>query len=405
MPGQVILRKQPPRPACGSAIVTCAGGTEGVLAGELNGLGMGEVREERGAVRCALRGCGDIPRLNRELRSASRVLLPLLRTQVADFDGVYRAVAGLAWDRLLPVGQTFAISATSRSARMPDHRFLAMRCKDAIVDVQRRAQGGERSSVDRRRPDVPVVVFLDDQELEVSLDTSGIPLHERGYRTEAGDAPLRETLAAAMLLHAGWPGPRALVDPFCGSGTIVIEAALLARGRTPGAIRSRWAWQRWEWMNPGQAGSTGDSGDEARDGATGRRAAGGSPPVILASDADPGMVEIARRNAQRAGVAADVRFSVADAAERLSTMRERGGLIVSNPPYGGRLSPPDLERTYAETGSALKRLGSGWEAWFLLGQEAPARALGLAPDRRESMFNGGTAVEFCHYHIRGGRKR
>lgn len=394
MPGQVILHKRTARrPDCTEAIVTCAGGAEGLVADELAELGMGGIRRERGAVRCRLDGCADLALLNRELRTASRVLLPLLAQEVEDFDGVYRAVSGLPWDRLITPASSFAISATSRSSRMPDHRYLAMRCKDAIVDVQRRGHGGERSSVDRRQPDVPVVVFLDDQRLEVSLDTSGAPLHERGYRTEAGDAPLRETLAAAMLLRAGWPGPRALVDPFCGSGTIAIEAALMALGRIPGDVRRRWAWQRWEWMA------------DARGAGAGRRPPAGAPPVILASDADPGMVDIARRNAKRAGVADAIRFSVADAAERLTGMRERGGLIVSNPPYGSRLNPADLEQTYVETGRAMRELGSEWEAWLLLGPDAPARAFGLAPDRREAMFNGGTAVEFCHYHIRGRRKR
>ena len=413
MDRRVILKKRStPATAGQELIVTCPGGAEEVLADELREVGFADVRAETGAVRARRTGEAGIPEANRLLRTASRVLMPVAAGPADDYDAAYAVVRSAPWDTLLPLDRTFAISATARSAEIRDHRFLAMRAKDAIVDRQRERLQGKRSSVERQSPDVPVVVFAGDGRVEVSLDTSGAPLHERGYRTEHGEAPLRETVAAMMLRAAGWPRQRLLVDPFCGAGTIAIEAALIAGGRVPGDLGRRYAYQRWSWIGGVGAGA-GDGGAGAAD-----RTAGASAGIrIVAADVDPAMVATARRNAERAGVADWIEFSVSDGAATLEavgglrtpgagdTRRGGGGVVVTNPPYGERLAPADLDAVYGRVGGAMKQALPGWEVWMILGEAAPARRLGLAPDRRLPVFNGGLAAQVCHYQIRERTRR
>jgi 23S rRNA G2445 N2-methylase RlmL len=398
--GRVILKKRP-KPAqvlSGEIVATCPGGAESVLAGELSALGFKDVRIETGAVRATRTETAGIATANRSLRTAARVLIPLGRFPATDFDSVYRNVSEIPWELVLPTDRTFAITATTRSETLKDHRFLAMRTKDAIVDRQRTTNNGVRSSVDRNDPDVPVVIYANDKEVEVSLDSSGRPLHERGYRTERGEAPLRETVAAMMLLTAGWPDHAVLVDPFCGSGTIAIEAALISRGILPGDVGRPYVYQRWSWLED-VAESVADVAQSPVDSAGHQR--------IVAADVDPEVVEIARRNARRAGVEEDIEFFVSDAVETVRHVSRETGVIVTNPPYGRRLQPEDTAQLYRGLGDALRRELVGWQVWMLLGEPAPVRTLGLTPDRKMPVFNGGLSAQLCHYRVRntGGKGR
>ena len=427
--GRVILKKRasPAQVLSQEVVATCPGGAESVLAAEMRAVGFQDVSIETGAVRAGRTKTAGIASANRALRTAARVLVPVARFAVSDFDGVYRNVSEIPWERLLPTDRTFAITATTRSEALKDHRFLAMRTKDAIVDRQRTHTNGVRSSVDRDNPDLPVVIFANNREVEVSVDSSGAPLHERGYRTERGDAPLRETVAAMMVLSAGWPHEAVLVDPFCGSGTIAIEAALIAEGRLPGDLGRRYAYQRWTWMGDfdrgGEAAPAAESASTevpARSSAgagdslaadAGHGAGDGTAPAggrrIIAADVDPDMIDIARRNARRAGVEERIEFFCSDAQETVHHVAREPGVIVTNPPYGRRLQPEDTARLYRGFGESLRRELPGWQVWMLLGDPAPVKTLGLTPEKKLSVFNGGLSAQLCHYRLRrsGGKER
>lgn len=415
---KVILRKaQTTSPIhCSELVVTCAGGLEDAVARELGALGFDTTGRDAGVVRCGA-ALEDSVRLNRELRIASRVLVPVKRFRVPDFDALYRCVKEIPWDRIIPVATTFAVTALTRSRKMSDHRFLAMKVKDAIVDRQRSASGGKRSSVDRNNPLFRVNVFVQDTgDTEISLDASGDPLHQRGYRTEAGDAPLRETVAAAMLSEAGFAteastnaeagtnaetrgskGVGLLIDPFCGSGTIAIEAALIAAGISPHGSDRKFAVERWPWFRRATM-------VPAKDTATVTPVPTEPPPRIVAADSDPAMVAIARRNARRAGVEEMIEFRVAHVGETLKHPLTPGAggrvVVVTNPPYGERLKPPDLKRLYTDLGSLLKRGIPGGSAFVLCPDPALMRLTGLRPSRRTPLYNGGLACTLYRFVLR-----
>lgn len=412
---KVVLRKAvkktaavPPLPF-NELVATCAGGLEHLLVHEVELGGFSVTRRRAGAV--AFRaGLTDVPALIRTVRTASRLLVQLERFQLETFDAVYHRLRSLPWELIIPLECTFAITATTRSPTLKDHRFLAMRVKDAIVDRQRRMCSGRRSSVDRKNPTFRVTVFADNSGgLDVSLDAADGPLHERGYRTEAGEAPLRETVAAAMLLQAGYHeairrgAPPILVDPFCGSGTIAIEAALMCAGGGPRVSTAPLPCEKWPWFPPvPREASRGDAPllppvDS------------GAPVRILASDSDEGIVQIARKNADRAGVSDRIRFSVGDMNEQLAAAAEWARrssdsvrepmLVVTNPPYGERLDRPDLVELYRSLGESLREHVSGGTAHILCSEKSLIQATGMRVSRRVPMFNGGLECRLFQLNI------
>ncbi|SIQ63089.1 putative N6-adenine-specific DNA methylase [Alkalispirochaeta americana] len=411
MQRKVILKKKSSpagksgMPGTSRLVATCAGGMEPILLREVQSLGFS----------CQLQGAGAVDidaslqeahLLCRSLRTASRLLLPLDRFHVRSYDDLYRQMSSCPWETIVPLEATFAITASTRSEVLGDHRFLAMRLKDAIVDRQRRENQGRRSSVDRKTPDVPVVLFVDAQGYaSVSLDAAGSPLHERGYRREAGDAPLRETVAAAMLLEAG--SPRVMVDPFCGSGTIAIESALLSAGLPPHGPSRHFALEGWPGVDPPRI-PPGSSLSPGR-------------PSIFAADLDSSLVEIARRNARRAGMEPRISFRSGDVRQTLpemilqareslgdsprgrSRINEKGEIaLVTNPPYGERLNPADLGVLYSDLGKILRQHLQGCSAWILCSEPKLIRRTGLNILGRRPLYNGGIACELYHFEIRRG---
>jgi len=429
--GKVILKKKPASrastyatPPVETIIVTCPGGAERVLAGEMERLGAVETTIENGAVRG--KGGEDlIPVLNEQLRTGSRVLLPLKRFDVETYDDVYEAAREIPWHTYLHPEDTFVIDGVSRSDTLRDHRFLAMRLKDAIVDEQREHFNGRRSSVSKEGADLIVRITAIDRTVEIAIDSTGDPLHLRGYRTEAGEAPVRETVAAMMLLDAEFrrDDPRVFLDPFCGSGTIVIEAALISSGRGPGTLGREFAWRRWPWNrsgtrapadhhdNPRRQTTRGAVSARGVDTITGNAPRRGGGLRIVGTDSDPDVIEIARRNAKRAGVSdlveffvADVRKSIAENAGRGARYGGSAGLIVTNPPYGVRLQPEELSSLYSDLGTAL-RDASGWTAIVLAAETAPVREIGLSAATRRRVFNGALPCRAYRYEIFGRRER
>ncbi len=368
-------------------VATASRGTEPLCAGELRALGLDHVRERVGAVEFsgtlaeALRACV-------ELRTAMRVLLPLGRVAAPGPEGLYESLRALPWHDRLDLRRTFAIEVTGQSEGLTHSLFVAQKAKDAIVDALR-ARWGARPDVSPKDPDVRIVIHLHAGQADVSLDVAGQSLHRRGWRARPHPASLKETLAAALLLGAGYTGEGPLVDPMCGAGTIAIEAALIAARRAPNAERQFGA-ERWPSFGEAERRILVGLRAEAR--ARERK----DPPLIRASDRDEEAVASARENARRARV--KLELSVADARE-LAPLSPPG-FVLSNPPYGARSGAgggqKQLKTYFHALGERYRALG-GHTLAFLAGAPAFESAFGLRPVARRKLWNGPIECELLVY--------
>lgn len=352
--------------------VTAARGTEVALRDELKELRMRKVRADRGGVRF-LGSHEDALRVCLESRIAVRVLLALHTAPVRDQGELYDAAKTVAWERILDAKRTLAVSAVSKDEALRHTGFVAMKVKDAIVDrLREHDHSGRRPDVDRDDPDVGVFVHIARGTASFYADVSGRSLHERGYRRRIGDAPLKETLAAAILRLSGWDRKTPLLDPMCGSGTIAIEADLWAREVAPGLTHARFGIERWADHDAARATSFALVRDRVRARA---RAEG---PTIFASDADPAAIDAARKNAQDAR--AHIQFSVSRAAD--AALPGPGSLVITNPPYGMRIG--GAEEAIEELVALMQRARPGRLA--LLG--AQQAKLPFVPVSAHALSNG-----------------
>jgi 23S rRNA (guanine2445-N2)-methyltransferase / 23S rRNA (guanine2069-N7)-methyltransferase len=359
-------------------------GVASVLLMELQALGATELRESvagvafSGTLEAAYRAC-------LWSRTANRILLQMTQFAAPDAQALYRGVAALPWQEHLAPGATLAVDFNSRRSQITHTHFGALKVKDAIVDVLR-TEYGERPSVDTEKPSVRVNVFVDRDVASVSIDLSGSSLHERGYRTEAGVAPLKENLAAAILLRLRWLEVAAcgggLIDPMCGSGTFLVEAALMAGDIAPALARDYFGFAGWKGH---RADLWNTLLQEARD----RAAAGREKiPPIVGSDSDGRVLRVARSNITRAGLADVVRLQEHD-IEALRPIGSVPGLVVVNPPYGERLGEQhELAPLYATLGRVLGERFSGWQAGVFTGNPDLGKRMGLRARRRYSLYNG-----------------
>jgi putative N6-adenine-specific DNA methylase len=372
----------------------CAGGCAPFLATEVQRLcAMPPDALTVGRAGVGLRGDWDtVLRLNLHSRIAQRVLLRLWEGPYRSEDDLYGAAAEFAWEDWFTPRHTLKVEVTAQRSPLRSLHFAGLRIKDAICD-RLRTRRGARPSVDTAHPDVRVYAHLTADTLTLALDTSGEPLFKRGWRTDKGDAPLKETLAAAMIAATGWTGtnadgaPAPLFDPCCGSGTLVIEAAQIALAQAPGRQR-RFAFERLLPHDP------------ARWAAVRERARAGerpwpkdAPPVAYGSDVSFRMVDFARRNAERAGVAAAVEFRGGDALQRLPPS-SRPGVLLLNPPYGERIEAAGVagglgaDAFYQRLAAHWKTHFGGWTAWVLTPDRELPRRLRLQASRRVPLFNG-----------------
>ncbi len=325
-----------------------------------------------------------------ESRIASRILLELVRFPCPDAKALYEGVRSVDWPAQLTPTTTLAVHVTrARGASESLHHthFVALHTKDAIVDAFRDA-GLERPSVDTQNPGLRLMLHLE-ADATLSVDLAG-PLHERGYRDPAAPAPLRETLAAGLLGIAGYDGTQPLVDPFCGSGTLVLEAALLAADVPPGVLRPA--------PNVGWRGHHAGKLEAQLTAARARRRARPSEPRIWASDLDPEQVALCEAAVHRVGLAGWVACERADALTR-EPPEGAPGLVVTNPPYGERIGAADLELLQEQLGNQLRRRFLGWRAFVLVGDSHFGAALGLKPARRHVVFNGPIECRFLELPI------
>jgi len=371
---------------------TCSLGFEEIVASELRELGIDDPVPRRGSV--AFRGgLPEISSANLFLRTAIRIFLPLVRGRAAGRRQLYDLAAGISWENLIAPGATFAVTVVGRAPGLEHSGFAALVVKDAIVD-RIRGRRGSRPDVDRRKPDVGVHVHLANGQATVSLDSTGEPLSQRGYRLSGGDAPLSETLAAGLLLLAGYDGSRPFLDPMCGSGTLAAEAALIASRTAPG-LRRGFAFERWPFHDPAVL-------EAARHRAVRDRRE--PPQPIEASDVDPRAVARTRKNLDRAGMARYCRVLRRDITEL--ELPGPGTLIVTNPPYGERLGEVEgLRPLYKAIGDALKTRAAGATAWLLVGNRELAGAVGLKASRRIRVFNGPIECRFLRYDLYEGSRK
>lgn len=377
-----------------SIFATCPRGVEDLLVIECEQQGLSDIDPVRGGVACR-GGIEQAYRLCLWSRVASRVLLRLHAFPLADQLQLYQGVQQVEWAQHLDPGGSFAIDAKTMHPEIRNSQFARLKIKDAIVD-QFRQQFDKRPDVRLDRPDVRVNAFIDRRECSLYLDLSGEALHQRGYRKSAGVAPLKENLAAAVLLRSRWPElaseGRPLIDPLCGSATLLIEAAYIAADMAPGLLRSYYGFSNWKQHDPALWQSIHDE--------AGARVDRSRVPRMIGIEKSYKVAGIARANVRAAGFEDSIEIRQADSVDVISD-RSETGLIVANPPYGKRIGENSgLKQLYHELGTSLKRGFPGWDVSLLTASHELARFFGLRAHHRNTLYNGPIKCTLYRYHIR-----
>ena len=358
-----------------SLFVTCPRGLEAPLSQELEQLKCQDIRAVDGGVACK-GGVEQVYRINLHSRTASRVLLRLTKSGYRSEQDIYKAAKNIRWTDWFDLEQTFKVKVEGKRAQIKSLDFVGLKIKDAVCDVFRDACGA-RPNVGKIRPDIRIHAFIDERDIQIFIDTSGEALFKRGYRQDTGEAPMRENLAAGLLLLAGYDGSQPFQDPFCGSGTIVIEAAWIATRRAPGLMR-RFGFEKLKnfdaalWKKLQHEAET--------------QIRPASAP-ISGSDNDRHMIRAAVANAQAAEVDTFIRFEVKDAQD--TRPNGEGGILISNPPYGVRLAEVQaLQALYPQLGAWLKQHYAGWLAGMFTGDRDMPKFMRLSPKRKIPLYNG-----------------
>ena len=360
-------------------------GLEEVLAQELTALGANDIQIGRRMVSFT----GDkamLYRANFCLRTAIRILKPIKHFTAQDADEVYEAVKAIRWEDYLDSDKSFAVDAVVFSEDFRHSKFVSYRVKDAIADYFRE-KTGKRPSVRLNNPDVLLNIHIAQTDCTLSLDSSGESLHRRGYRQEAVEAPLNEVLAAGMIQLTGWHGECDLIDPMCGSGTIPIEAALIARNIAPGVFRKGYAFEQWNDFDAALFESIYNDDSQERE----------FTHKIYGYDNSPKANEIATHNVKAAGVTKDVVLKLQPFQQ--FEQPEEKSIIITNPPYGERISADDLLGLYGMIGERLKHAFSGNTAWILSYRDECFDQIGLKASQRIPLYNGALECEFREYEI------
>ena len=370
-------------------------GLEDVLAKELIELGANNVQIQRRAVAFS----GDKRMLytaNFCLRTASRVLVPIATFKAKKTDEIYEQVKQVDWAQYMNTRTSFAIDATVYSDLFRHSQFVTYRVKDAIVDWWME-HGGVRPNVQLTNPDLYLNVHIAGDMVTLSLDSSGESLHKRGYRVANTQAPINEALAAGMLLLAGWNGQSDFYDPMCGSGTLLIEAALIARNIAPGIYREGFAFEKWADFDADLFEDVSSDDSRERD----------FSHKIYGSDAGFYAMQVAMKNVQSAGLQRDIEVKQIRIQElKLAEKNTEGALIMINPPYGERLAQDrDVLRLYQDMGTTLKHQFSGATAWIISSNEEALKCIGLRPAKKIHLVNGDLECLFNKYELfKGDRK-
>jgi putative N6-adenine-specific DNA methylase len=373
-------------------VVTTFQGLEGVLGEEIMRLGGEDIAEKSRAVMFT----GNKKLLyaaNYHLRTALRVLRVVGEFKAANEDELYRSVREIAWDTYFSNHQKFLVEPVVHSPRFRNSMFVAQRVKDAVAD-HFRDKTGMRPSVDKVNPDIRLNIQISGTKCVISLDSSGESLHKRGYRVRQGVAVLNEVLAAGMVLLTGWRGDTPFIDPMCGSGTLPLEAAMIALDVPPGFMRSRYAFIRWKDYDATLYQTVKSLYGDSR-----KRLVA----PILGSDRSAVAIRLARLNVTHAGFEEHIKLRILPVSELSPPSGASPGVIVTDPPYGKRMRPADIERIYRTTGESLKKNFPGYDAWILSSNRNAFKWIGLKPSASYDLNHGGLHVTYRKFQVRDNK--
>ena len=364
-------------------------GLEPVLAKELTRLGANDVEIGRRMVSFT----GDkemMYRANFQLHTAIRILKPIRHFRAKSADDVYEEIKKIDWTDYLGTDKTFTVDSVVFSEEFRHSKFVSYKVKDAIVD-QFREKTGKRPNISVANPDIRLNMHIAEDKCTLSLDSSGESLHRRGYRQESVEAPLNEVLAAGMILLSGWHGDTDFIDPMCGSGTLLIEAALIAKNMAPGLFRKEFAFEKWPDFDADLFDDIYNDESQERE----------FKYHIYGYDIDMKAVNTARMNVKAAGLSDIITVEQRDFKE--FTQPQNKSIIITNPPYGERISTPDLMGTYKMIGERLKHQFKGNDAWVLSYREECFDQIGLKPSIKIPLYNGSLECEFRKYQMFDGK--
>ncbi len=365
-------------------------GLEEILAKELINLGANNVEIGRRMV--AFTGDKEmLYKANFCTRTAVKVLKPIKEFKAKDADEVYEEAKKIDWEKYMDVKSTFLVDSVIFSENFRHSKFVAYRVKDAIADYWREKSGGDRPNVVISNPDLRVNVHIAEDEVTISLDSSGESLHQRGYKTATVQAPLNEVLAAGLIMLTGWDGECDLIDPFCGSGTILIEAALIAQNVYPGVFRKEYAFEKWKDFDADLFDRIYNDDSQERE----------FDHKIYGYDINRQVVQIATDNVLNAGVKDIVSVEQRDFYEFEQPLDK--AIMITNPPYGDRITTDDIFDLYETIGKNLKRNFVGNDAWIISHHEELFDKIGFRPSTKYALFNGSLECEFRKYQIFDGK--
>lgn len=366
-------------------------GLEEVLESELIELGYQPKERLNRAVK--LEGTWqDVYFLNLHCRCAINVLVELRTFQIKQEKDLYKEAMKIDWSSLFDVRKTFAVKGAVNSTLFKHSQFPFLLVKDAIVDTFR-DKVGDRPDVSVKTPQLVIDLYVREKEGVISINTSGVPLFQRGYRQSTGEAPLNEVVAAGLVRMSGWDRKSTLIDPFCGSGTILIEAALLASGIPSNIERTHYAFKHLKNFNEGEWNLIYDKAIKS---------VKELPCELYGSDIDPAALMKAKRNARGFSFGRFIQFQVEDFAEL--QIPNGPGMLITNPPYGERLNT-DVEELYETIGSVMKHKMQGYTCWIISSSESGFKSIGLRPERKIKLFNGDLECSFRKYSIYEGSKK
>jgi putative N6-adenine-specific DNA methylase len=374
-------------------VVKTSFGLEDALLEELRALGAKDL--EKGIRVVTVEGDHELMyKINLWSRLALRVLMPVKKIRAANEHQLYDEIKKIEWGNYMSVNDTLAVDAVVNKSVMTHSLYVALKTKDAIVD-QFRDRTGKRPDVDLARPSLRIHVHINGEEAEISLDSSGDSLHKRGYRMQTGDAPINETLAAGLIALSGWDRQSPFLDFMCGSGTIVIEAALMALNIAPGIFRSQFGFERWKDFNA-------KLWEDLRKEAASLKKNGVDFP-LTGIDLSSMMISNAKQNAAAAGVSKHISFQQMSFEEYVPG--NSSGIIIINPPYGGRLTSADLLQLYKSVGDQFKKKYAGWKAFVFTANMEAGKNIGLKPSRKIPLFNGKLECRLLKFEMYEGSRR
>ncbi|NBC83215.1 MAG: RNA methyltransferase [Bacteroidetes bacterium] len=368
-------------------------GLEDVLADELKGIGAAKITKSNRAV--YFEGNKEtLYRANIQLHTALKILIPLATFDAKNEVQLYNMVKEVEWDKYISTSDTVAVDGVVNSTKFNHSKFVSLKVKDAVVD-QFRDKYNRRPSVDASNPTLRIHIHIDETTCTLSIDSSGESLHKRGYRNEQGTAPINEVLAAGMILLAGWKGDCHFIDPMCGSGTIVIEAAMIAYGIPPGIFRKGFAFENWNDFDPEIFNHLMDSDEYYKE----------FEHQIIGSDISAQTLRIALMNTKSASLHKKIELK----ASPFNELEPPEGkcMVITNPPYGERLKPHQLNNLYKSIGDTLKKIYSKnqTDAWIISSNTDALKRIGLRPSKKIKLINGKLECGFYQFKLYSGSKK